>query len=83
MNSVESMESPWTAALRDTQITTRDGLRLPNLGFPDEAVRQMDQGRALAESLGHPSSLSQALWFAAEPFIVVMQMHRRCGRSRP
>ena len=26
----------------------------------------MDQGRALAESLGHPSSLSQALWFAAE-----------------
>jgi class 3 adenylate cyclase/predicted ATPase len=36
------------------------------LGFPDEAVRQMDQGRALAESLGHPSSLSQALWFAAE-----------------
>jgi predicted ATPase len=36
------------------------------LGFPDEAVRQMDRGRALAESLEHPPSLSQALWFSAE-----------------
>ena len=36
------------------------------LGFPDEAVRQMDQGRVLAESLEHPPSLSQALWFSAD-----------------
>jgi class 3 adenylate cyclase/predicted ATPase len=36
------------------------------LGFPDEALRQMDQGRVLAESLDHPPSLSQPLWFAAD-----------------
>jgi class 3 adenylate cyclase/predicted ATPase len=36
------------------------------LGYLDQALWQLDQGRALAESLGHLPTLSQSLGFAAE-----------------
>jgi predicted ATPase len=36
------------------------------LGYPDQAVQQIDQALSLARSLAHPPTLSQSLWFAAD-----------------
>jgi predicted ATPase len=36
------------------------------MGYPDQAVRQMQKGLGLARDLDHPPTLAQALWFAAE-----------------
>jgi predicted ATPase len=36
------------------------------MGYPDEAVRQMQEGLGHARDLDHAPTLTQALWFAAE-----------------
>jgi predicted ATPase len=36
------------------------------MGYPDQAVEEMQKGLALARALDHPPTLAQALWFAAE-----------------
>jgi predicted ATPase len=43
-----------------------DALIAATLGHPDQALRQMEEGLALARVLDHAPSLAQALWFAAE-----------------
>ena len=41
-------------------------LNLMTLGYPHQAVGQMERGLALAREIDHPPSLAQALWFRAE-----------------
>jgi serine/threonine protein kinase/predicted ATPase len=36
-----------------------------HLGYPDQAVRSAEAGRRLAEGLGHPFNVAQALYFGA------------------
>ncbi len=36
------------------------------MGYPDQAIRLMNEGVGLARELDHAPSLAQALWFAAE-----------------
>jgi predicted ATPase len=36
------------------------------MGYPDQAVRQMQEGLKLAREIDHAPSLAQAQWFAAE-----------------
>lgn len=36
------------------------------MGYPDQAVGDVQKGLALARGLDHPPTLAQALWFAAE-----------------
>jgi adenylate cyclase len=36
------------------------------MGYPDQAVRQIQNGLRLARDLDHAPTLAQALWFAAE-----------------
>jgi class 3 adenylate cyclase/tetratricopeptide (TPR) repeat protein len=36
------------------------------MGYPDQAVEDIQKGLALARGLDHPPTLAQALWFAAE-----------------
>ena len=43
-----------------------DAIVAAAMGYPDEAVRQMQKGLGLARDLDHPPTLAQALWFAAE-----------------
>jgi predicted ATPase len=43
-----------------------DALIVAAMGYPDQAVQQMQKGLALARDLDHAPTLSQALWFAAE-----------------
>ena len=43
-----------------------DALIVAAMGYPDQAVEQIQRGLALARDLDHAPSLSQALWFAAE-----------------
>ena len=43
-----------------------DALIAVAMGYPDQAVRQMQKGLGLARDLDHPPTLAQALWFAAE-----------------
>src|SRR5260221_2465788 len=43
-----------------------DALIAAVMGYPDHAVRQMQEGLRLARDLDHGPSLAQALWFVAE-----------------
>ena len=43
-----------------------DALIAAVMGYPDQAVRQMQEGLGLARELDHAPSLAQALWFTAE-----------------
>jgi len=43
------------------------------LGYPDQAIRQLDQGLALAQDLAHPQTLAHALWFAAEVHVILRE----------
>jgi predicted ATPase/class 3 adenylate cyclase len=43
-----------------------DALIASAMGYPDQAVRQMQEGLALARDLDHRPTLTQALWTAAE-----------------
>lgn len=43
-----------------------DAIVAAAMGYPDEAVQQMQKGLGLARDLDHPPTLAQALWFAAE-----------------
>ena len=43
-----------------------DALIAAVMGYPDQAVRQMQEGLGLARALDHGPSLAQALWFTAE-----------------
>ena len=43
-----------------------DALIAAVMGYPDQAVRQMQEGLALAREVDHAPSLAQAQWFAAE-----------------
>ena len=43
-----------------------DALIAAAMGYPDQAVRQLQEGLGLARELDHAPSLAQALWFAAE-----------------
>ena len=43
-----------------------DALIAAVMGYPDQAVRQMQEGLGLAREVDHAPSLAQALWFAAE-----------------
>lgn len=43
-----------------------DALIAAAMGYPDQAVRQMQKGLGLARDLDHAPTLSQALWSAAE-----------------
>jgi class 3 adenylate cyclase/predicted ATPase len=43
-----------------------DALIAAVMGYPDHAVRQLQEGLGLARELDHAPSLAQALWFAAE-----------------
>jgi class 3 adenylate cyclase/tetratricopeptide (TPR) repeat protein len=36
------------------------------VGRPDEAIRRVEQAQTMARAMGHPPTLSQALWCAAE-----------------
>ena len=36
------------------------------MGYPDQAIEEMQKGLVLARGLDHPPTLAQALWFAAE-----------------
>ncbi len=43
-----------------------DALIAAVMGYPDQALRQMQEGLGLAHELDHAPSLAQALWFTAE-----------------
>ncbi|WP_407180472.1 adenylate/guanylate cyclase domain-containing protein [Bradyrhizobium sp. STM 3562] len=43
-----------------------DAIIAATMGYPDQAVDEMQKGLALARDLDHPPTLAQALWFAAE-----------------
>jgi predicted ATPase len=43
-----------------------------HLGYPDQAVREAEAGRRLAEDVGHPFNVAQALYFGA-----VTHLYRR------